>query len=321
MTSSERAHTRIQPLDRKLEQTGVMCANALNDAQLGRIDRWLSQREGRIAACVRASAMAGKATPELTELREQATSDLQLEPATAAFERTVLLRTALRSLGSVPQLPVDESVMRLFCRDFAFYASPEPSELSSFSLASPDYCPRLRVAMLERFPTGQTDCHVSGIPRSWLLKASGLDLPRFLRFIAKAGGVEPFFVGHLSCGRRSAFLLERDLRLGFYRSALAIEKQPSIRGHMAASWLHSRETHRVSPHLAFLNRPFTEAGGLYIDLGPAEIADGFAEGDPHRSELYARGEYKPTFALVACTREQMLAWKEKNRDLEARLVR
>lgn len=321
MTSSQRVHGRLPRLDEKLEQTRAICANALNEPPLSRINLWLSQREGRVAACVRNSVAAGKATPELAELRAEANSDLQLDPAISEFERTVLLRTALGSVGSVQQLPVDESVMRLFCRDFAFFAAPEPAEFESFSLSSSDYGPRLRVALLERFPAGQTDWHVSGIPRRWLLKASALDLPRFLGFLAKAGGFGPFFVGHLSCGRRSAFLLERDLRLGFYRSALAIEKQPSIRGHMAASWLHSRETHRVSPHLAFLNRPFAEAGGLYIDLGPANVSDGFTEGDPHRTELYARGEYKPTFALVACTREQMLAWKADNRDLEARLVR
>ena len=86
------------------------------------------------------------------------------------------------------------------------------------------------------------------------------------------------------------------------------------------SWLHSRETHRVSPHLAFLNKTFTEAGALYSELGPADPVDGFMEGDPHRTELYQRGEYRPTTGLVLCTRDQMLAWKEKNRDLEPLLI-
>jgi hypothetical protein len=233
----------------------------------------------------------------------------------------LLLTTVLQHIDRIPDLPVDESVGHLFCRDFAYYANARETEFASFSCLGHLFYSRVRVAMLMRFPGGQAEWEVSGFPKSWVLKAAPRDLPRLLFFLgARMKGFKPLFVGNLSSGRRPPFLIEREFRLGFYRSALAMEKQPAIRGMMGASWLHSRETHRVSPHLAFLNRTTEEAGGLYVDLGPAPSDEGFLEGDPHRSELYRSGGYKPTFAVVMCTREQALDWMRKNRDLEQSLI-
>ena len=304
----------------RIERTRLSCRNALDQRPLAAVETSFSRlgiTEQRLAEAVRASAAEKKATADFVAMRDLVNRELQLDAEAAAFERTALLRTVLQNLDGVPHLPVDESVQQLFCRDFNFYATAAECDLKSFRISSGDYYSRLRVALLQRFPAGQSEWEVSGFPRGWLLKVAPADLPRTLFFFAtKLKGFAPMFVGHLSSGRRSPFLLERDFRLGFYRSALAIERQPHVRGSMAVSWLHSRETHRVSPHLAFLNRPFMEAGGLYVDLGPASLSDGFTEGDPHRVELYTRGEYKPTTALVVCTREQLIAWKEKNHDLE-----
>ena len=95
--------------------------------------------------------------------------------------------------------------------------------------------------------------------------------------------------------------------------ASALERQPEVRGLMTGSWFHSLETHRVSPHLAFVNRPFLEAGGIYTELGPADPEDGFLVGNPARAALYHSG---PAFGLVMCTREQAIAWKRSNPELE-----
>jgi len=120
--------------------------------------------------------------------------------------------------------------------------------------------------------------------------------------------------------RRTAFLTAREARLGFYRSCLALEKQPAVRGLMDASWLHSRETFRVSPHLSFMNETFEEAGALYVDLGPCPEKMGFLSGDAHRAELYRKGEYRPTYGAVLCSREQALDWMRRNRHLEEHLI-
>ncbi|MGB2677720.1 MAG: hypothetical protein WAN12_11620, partial [Candidatus Acidiferrum sp.] len=105
----------------------------------------------------------------------------------------------------------------------------------------------------------------------------------------------------------------------FYRMAATLEKQPPIRAIMGMSWLHSTETQRVSPHLAFLNRPFIESGGIYLDLGYPKPDSGFLEGSSHRSELYASGEYRPTIGAVICSRDQAISWKQAHPEFE-RLV-
>ena len=57
-----------------------------------------------------------------------------------------------------------------------------------------------------------------------------------------------------------------------------------------------------------------EAGGFYADLGPALPDSGFLEGDPQRADL--SGAYRPTNALVLCSRAQALAWKQAHPEIE-----
>jgi hypothetical protein len=116
------------------------------------------------------------------------------------------------------------------------------------------------------------------------------------------------------------FLLEREYRQAFYRMSAAIELQPNVRAIMGASWLHSRETHRVSPHLTFMNHPHLEAGGIYSDVCKVPGNAGFLVGDKMREELYRAGKYKPTLGVVICTREQAIEWKRKHADIEPSLA-
>lgn len=58
-----------------------------------------------------------------------------------------------------------------------------------------------------------------------------------------------------------------------------------------------------------------EAGGFYADLGPPLPESGFLEGDPQRAELYKFGEYRPTHALVLCSRAQAIAWKQAHPEI------
>ena len=117
--------------------------------------------------------------------------------------------------------------------------------------------------------------------------------------------------------RRIPFLMEREYRTAFYRVASSLQFQPHVRGIIGESWWHSDETHRVTPHLAFLNAPYLEAGAVKLDIGPAGPEDGFLEGSPERAALYASGEYKPTIGVLVCSRAQALAWVQANAHLEA----
>jgi hypothetical protein len=249
-------------------------------------------------------------------------SEADISPDRFPLERKLLLDQTLVALPQIKALPVDETVKQLFCKEFLLIAEPADATLPQFSMNVYPFMSMARTVMLNRFPAGHYHWEISGFPRSWLPKISLSLLPATLRFLMfESRGLKPWFVSHMrATGPGMPFLIESEFQKSFYRMALALEKQPHIESVMAQSWLHSPETHRVSPHLAFLNRIFVEAGGIVTDLGPAKLEDGFAVGNKHRAELYRAGQYKPTNGIAACTRSQAIAWAQQRPEIERQLT-
>lgn len=307
----------------RIQQTRAVCCDALRSSPLAEAGAYLVRSGLTPEACsqlLRRGARLQQPAPELTALHGSMKAENLLPDF--AFERALLVRTALATLDQILTLAVDESVKHLFCREFQLYANPPARTLEDFALGGRHFAAMSGVVCCSRFPAGQYHWIVSGFPRSWFAKVTPARLPAFCGFLfTKAHGRAPFFEPHLNgTTARSSFVTEREYLKSFYRMALAIEKQPSIKGIMAVSWLYSRETHRVSPHLAFFNQPYTEVGGFYVDLGAADPKSGFLERDPKRTELYRSGEYKPTNALVLCSRAQAIAWRQAHPEFEAMLA-
>ena len=308
-------------LSERIEQTRSLCQEALASSGLAEAEEFLARRnltEHARVELLRAGAREQKVTPQLLALRDSFVAESGSAVEACTLERTLLLRAALPALDRIPELPVDESVKHLFCKEFAFYAKPPESARGNFSLSGHPFFAMSKMVLFQRFPGGASQWEVSGFPRSWLVKVAPRLMAKTYRYLAfKAKGFGPFFVGHLAGTRHKLpVLIEREFRVSFYRWATAIEKQPAIKGVMAGSWLHSVETHRISPHLSFLNRPYLEAGGIYTELGAADPSDGFLDGSKERAELYEAGEYKPTFGIVMCTRDQVVAWKRAHPEIE-----
>jgi hypothetical protein len=307
-------------LSERIEQARAVCRGALGQSPLGDAALFLERRkitEQVGLELLRAGARVQKATPELWALTEAAQRESGTVSRTGVVERALLVRGALGALDQIGGLAVEESVKHLFCREFISYAEGAAAPDWYASSGFPFFA-MSKIVLLERFPGGQLQWEISGFPRRWLARIPGRALPRALSFLAlQARGLHPYFVWHVGgTTKRLPFLLEREALKTFYRMAATLEMQPGARAILGGSWLHSVETHRVSPHLAFLNRPFLEAGGIYLDLGPAQPDDGFLAGDPRRAELYASGEYRPTFGLVICSREQAIGWKRGHPELE-----
>lgn len=238
------------------------------------------------------------------------------------LERKLLLDEALLALPRLASLPVDETVRQLFCKEILLIAEPSEETLPKFSMTVYTFTAMAKIVLLDRFPAGHYHWEISGFPRSWLPKIPARLLPSTLRFLLFGSrGFSPWFISHMrGTGPGTPFLVESEFQKSFYRMALALKQQPHIRAISAQSWLHSPETHRVSPHLAFLNKIFLEAGGIITELGPAAPDDGFATGNKQRAELYRLGQYKPTVGLAACTRLQAIAWAEKHSEIEKLLA-
>jgi hypothetical protein len=232
-------------------------------------------------------------------------------PARALTVRTDLLWTALTSLDEVATLPVVPLVKRRLCDVFrSFCEMPRADHDSRFR---PDLefhgCALAGCAALTRFPAGQLDWEVSGLPRSYLLRMPFRDLPRVFRTIVRdLRGLRPCFTAHMGVRRYPLLFLEAESHRSYHRMARSMALQPEIRGLLMATWLHSPETIRVSPHLSWTNRTPLANGAILTNIGPASPSDGFLTGSPDRQRLFDAGRYRPTTGLIIWPRRALLAW-------------
>jgi hypothetical protein len=246
--------------------------------------------------------------PQRLAALKQALGDQGVPVGGGAFERFLIVDAASNAIDRVADLPVDERVKQLFLHNFELFATarvPEPFDLGRASFVSMG-----QMATLSRFPAGQLDWVVSGIPRSWLLRVPWGSLPRLVAsLVLELGGFGPAFFSHINPNRRNQhLLLERESLRSYHRMARSMEQQPCIRGLVTASWLHSPDTFVVSPHLAWMNQVFLEHGGHVVPLGPAQLDSGVLHRSPERQQAYDAGTFTPTEALIIWPRAAMLAW-------------
>lgn len=233
----------------------------------------------------------------------------------------LIVAAALDALDGLDTLPVDERVKDLFCQNFQMYALPQGKLPESFDVSRASFISMGRIATLSRYPAGQLDWEVSGIPRSWLFKTPARRLPRLVTSILRdLRGFGPAFFSHLN-PHQQVVLLERESLRSYHRMARSMERQPEIKGLITASWLHSPDTFAVSPHLAWLNQVFLENGGVVHPLGPADPGCGVLYRSPERQQAYEAGTFTPTEGLVIWPRAAMLAWAAGHEDLRDERVR
>ena len=302
-----------------LEQTRAACRDALDQADLQPLWR-ASLDAGSGAALREARALLpevrtfGSAVPKLAGIKQALARDRRPVEG-GAFERFLIVAAAHDALDRLAALPVDERVKDLFCQNFQMYATgrtPQPFDLSKASFVAMG-----QIATLSRFPAGQLDWEVSGIPRSWLFKVRPSRLPRLIATIGwEWRGFGPAFFSHLNPNRRNqGILLERESLRAYHRMARSMLLQPGIKGLITASWLHSPDTFAISPHLKWLNEVFLQNGGHVFPLGAAAVDSGVLHRSPERQQAYDAGTFKPTEALIVWPREAMLAWAAGHEEL------
>jgi hypothetical protein len=233
------------------------------------------------------------------------------------LEQYLLLVAALDSLPRVAALPTGEDVHRLFGEAFTFLAQPDARSLQRFRCGSPDFGAMCRVATLRRFPAGQFEWELSGIPRSWLFKVDRSSLPRLLRLIAlELGGFKPLIFPHFTaCGPRRIALREDAVKRAFYRMAVAMEMQPGVRGFLAAAFFLSPDVLKINPQLSWFLPIFLENGGYATTMGETELGSRQLGADPALRAKYDRGEFRPRLGVVVWPRKAMLGWAARHPEL------
>jgi hypothetical protein len=241
----------------------------------------------------------------------------RIELEVGAFERALLRYAALETSSRIDGLPVHESVKALMRNEFAYYAKPaggDPLEIGSYQFVT-----GCKVISLRRFAAGPMDWEISGFPRSWLFQVGLSDLPRVLWFLSmRMGGFKPMFFMHVARRPKNrGLLLEKEVLRSYYRMARSLELQESIKGIMADAWFHDPAAVAANPHLACLNRPYLEEGGLIVTRGPAQATAGFLEHNIQRKDEFESGRLRYRIGVALWPRKAAIDWARRRPDLEA----
>jgi hypothetical protein len=249
-------------------------------------------------------------------LKEEARrAGIELEPS--GFERALLRYAAIETSPRIAGLPVTESVKALMRSEFQYHtrtSGGDPLEIGSYLFVT-----GCKVISLRRFAAGPMDWEISGFPRSWLLKVGISDLARVLWFLSmRMGGFRPMFFMHVARRPKNrGLLLEKEVLRSYYRMARSLELQKSMRGIMASAWFHDPAAVADNPHLAWLNRPYLEEGGLIVNMGPAQATAGFMEHNTQRKEEFESGKLRYRIGVALWPREAAIDWARRRPDLEA----
>ncbi len=309
-------------LSAKVAATRDICLSALQIPPLNAVVEKLNGNGYNSADCIhllRSVVPTQDRKAKLLSMLDRMALDHEtgLDPL-AGIQRTLLLQAALANLDQLQATPLHPSVFSMVCDEFQFFACPSLKDLRLFQPDNYTFEALAKIALLERFPAGQFHWEISGLPRSWLLKVPPPVLPKLILFIAtETKGFAPFVVSHMATRRKNRLVLpEKDCDRSWYRIARSVELQPRIKGLVASSWLHSIDTFKVSPHLAFMNKPFLESGAIVTTMGKAEETAGHLTGSAARRKLYESGEFKPTLGLVVWSRDQMIRWARSHPELD-----
>ena len=231
--------------------------------------------------------------------------------AEGVVEHHLLLTVARLQLGSVESLPVTAAVKQNLYGAFVTLAGAEGKLRDRLRAGNAWLRSAALIVALRRFPAGEFEWEISGVPRSWLIKVERRRLPELIRLLWRARGMQPFFSPHLSILREPGARLQKAAVLeGYLEMARTLTHQPDVKGMVAASWLRDPRLRDVSPHLFdTITRPIVEGGGFIADLGPVDaLKSGALRKSRVRRELYGAGAYRPRSGMVLWPRDRMLQW-------------
>jgi hypothetical protein len=235
-----------------------------------------------------------------------------------AVERFLALQACLVALQRLLQMPVTDSIRRLFCTICRQIASTPQQPDERLALESDAFAELAQIVTLRRFHAGQCSFDViRRMPFSWLLKAHPFDMSGFVRELGFGmRGVGPVVEPHINYWRANRmFLLKREHERAIWRIAQFVEQQPAIKGLVTSSWLYAVETGKESPHLGWLREFYADENARIIDAGPALEERGFLAGSEPRRLLYASGVFRPRETIVLWPRADMLAWARRHPEL------
>lgn len=260
--------------------------------------------EGRVCAVLASVTEHGDSMSALSRLK----ADAGVAAEDDAVERLMLSLGASQALPKVASMAIYERSRQLLENDLRSFEADAPR---TPMMRHSDFVRAAKIVTLRRFPAGPMEWELSGIPRSWLLKARPADMLRLATFIARdLNGFQPCFFMHVAPRPRSrALVLEKEVMASYYCMARSLELQPEVLGIVASAWFYDPQAVAENPWLEPLSRPF-QNGGRIVLLGPADAASGVLEGNAQRRRKFDEGQIAYRVGLAIWPRARALAWAD-----------
>lgn len=302
-----------------IEETKRRCEESLDQADLRSVAEALGRLNVGVDDCnamIESVSETQTSQEPVVRLKESLVRS-GLGETDGAIERFMLINGALRSLPKLSALPVAAPIKEFLCEEYRNFIDPAAPSIADLQIGRSAFVAGCKLASRRRFPTGQLDWEISGLPKSYFARIPPRSLPRAAFFVAaKLKGFAPAFFIHLSANpKKRRTLTENATNKSYYLMAKSMELQPEIKGLVASSWLHSPDTHTVSPHLAWLNKTFLENNAFVSTMGDADADSGVFYRSPERKKLFDEGRFKPTTGLILWDRRDMLRWADAHAEL------
>lgn len=229
------------------------------------------------------------------------------------LERLLLWYATQQSLNHTASLPIVASVRARLEQDLLQL----PTATDSLEAGSHSFNRAAKLATLRRFPAGPMEWEVSGIPRSYFLRAKFPANVRFLAFaMFRLGGLAPCFFMHVApAPRNRALSIPKEVLRAYHRMVRSLELQPKIRGLLAHAWFHDPAAVRDNPQLEVLNRPYLHHGGLITLLAQAPLSSGVLVGNAQRRADYEAGKIQYHYGFAVWPRTAALGWADDHPEL------
>jgi hypothetical protein len=280
------------------------------------LQAWLESPEARNveAALRRAGIASADALHLLDAVTEEPSSTVAIRELHERcgienpLERWLLVRRGLDGVAALEQAAIPEQCRALTAAEIGALAGSDIND-QLLRVSKPRFREFAKIVTGRRYAAGLFHFEVDGIPRRWLLRVRPADLPRVWWFVAtRMGGRAPVVVPHMTGRRPLLPITEKEVNCSYHLMAQVLQLQPALKGLAGASWLRSPDTHRISPHLACVNQPIVEHGGLETTLGPAPTDCGVLARSETRRRLVEQGLFTPLIGMTLWPRDAMLAW-------------
>lgn len=228
-------------------------------------------------------------------------------------ERLLLWHASRQALPRIASLPVDQSVRGRLDQDLRQLHAMKVS----MAAGSYHFDRAAKMATLRRFPAGPMEWELSGIPRSYFLKAAFPANLRLLAFVIfRLRGRRPCFFMHVAPTPRNRGLsVPKEVLRAYYRMVRSMQLQPEVRALLAHAWFHDPAAVRDYPHLEVLNRPYINGGGLITLLEPAPPSSGVLEGNAQRRADYLAGNIQYRYGFAIWPRDAAIRWADAHPEL------